>query len=347
MAADTASGAIEGIRHRFNAELDAALVALTQQQRAEVAAVQAASQAEIERRVMAATADADARLAAAKAATEEAERRTAEAVRAAEAEAERRVAAAKAAATVPATLATAFREIDAAESVGAVLTAIERAAASAFPSAALYVGTSTSMERWTRGTDGAPQAAGPHVMEVARSGERSRIGRAVIVPLLLGGEAVGALAADLGDAEADAEPIEMLTRYGSARLAAVTAVRTAQAQRWLAPAPRSTRTGDADAASEQGTGASHGAAGAAPAGDVAQAAARYARLLVSEIKLYNEAAVREGRAHRDLQRRLATEIERARRVYDERVPTTVPDRARYFHQELVQILAGGDPSLLG
>ncbi len=40
-------------------------------------------------------------------------------------------------------------------------------------------------------------------------------------------------------------------------------------------------------------------------------ARRYARLLVSEIKLYNEAAVRTGREKRDLLNRLAPEIERA------------------------------------
>jgi hypothetical protein len=78
-----------------------------------------------------------------------------------------------------------------------------------------------------------------------------------------------------------------------------------------------------------------------------QSARRYARLLVSEIMLYHEAAVREGRQHRDLGRRLSAEIERARRAYDERVASTVPDRHRHFHQELVQTLAGGDPALLG
>ena len=43
-------------------------------------------------------------------------------------------------------------------------------------------------------------------------------------------------------------------------------------------------------------------------------ARRYARLLVSEIKLYNEAAVRLGRQKRDLLERLKPEIERARVV---------------------------------
>ena len=43
--------------------------------------------------------------------------------------------------------------------------------------------------------------------------------------------------------------------------------------------------------------------------------------------------------------RLGDEIDRARRLYEERVGTSVPDRDAYFHQELVQTLADGDASL--
>jgi hypothetical protein len=68
---------------------------------------------------------------------------------------------------------------------------------------------------------------------------------------------------------------------------------------------------------------------------------------VSEIKLYNEAAVKAGRERRDLLSRLRSEIDRARRLYEERVPATTGARSQYFHQELVQTLADGDPGLLG
>jgi hypothetical protein len=78
-----------------------------------------------------------------------------------------------------------------------------------------------------------------------------------------------------------------------------------------------------------------------------QAARRYARLLVSEIKLYNEPAVKLGREHADLSRRLAPEIDRARRLYEQRVSEGVPSRAALFDDELVQTLAGGERSLLG
>jgi hypothetical protein len=76
-------------------------------------------------------------------------------------------------------------------------------------------------------------------------------------------------------------------------------------------------------------------------------ARRYARLLVSEIKLYNESAVRTGRERRDLLARLRPEIDRARRMYEERVPASLGDRATVFQQELIQTLAEGDPALLG
>jgi hypothetical protein len=111
-------------------------------------------------------------------------------------------------------------------------------------------------------------------------------------------------------------------------LAQLTAVRSAQALRLTSgPAARQ--------------------AASSSRNDDDQAARRYARLLVSEIKLYNEAAVRIGREKKDLLARLGPEVERARRLYEERVPPAVAGRVEYFHQELVQTLADGDPTLLG
>jgi hypothetical protein len=75
-------------------------------------------------------------------------------------------------------------------------------------------------------------------------------------------------------------------------------------------------------------------------------ARRYARLLVSEIKLYHETAVVEGRRDRDLATRLGGEIARARVMYEQRVPADVRTRAHYFQDELIRTLADGDASLL-
>lgn len=77
------------------------------------------------------------------------------------------------------------------------------------------------------------------------------------------------------------------------------------------------------------------------------AARRYARLLLSEIRMYNEPLVDAGRRSRDLLARLSGEIERARRLYEARVPSSVSARSDYFEQELVRTLADGDRSLLG
>jgi hypothetical protein len=77
------------------------------------------------------------------------------------------------------------------------------------------------------------------------------------------------------------------------------------------------------------------------------AARRTARLLVSDIRLFNEPAVNEGRRHRNLLSRLAPEIAKAREAYDKQVPSDVRSHTDYFHQELVRTLAGGDATLLG
>ena len=76
-------------------------------------------------------------------------------------------------------------------------------------------------------------------------------------------------------------------------------------------------------------------------------ARRFARLLISEIKLYNEQKVAEGRSEHDLYDRLREYIDRSREMYDKRVKAEVAARYDYFHGELVNMLAEGDASKLG
>jgi len=76
-------------------------------------------------------------------------------------------------------------------------------------------------------------------------------------------------------------------------------------------------------------------------------AKRFARLVVSEIKLYNESKVNEGRRNKDIYERLKEDIERGRQMYTDRVPGNVREVTNYFYDELVRILAGGDASALG
>jgi hypothetical protein len=76
-------------------------------------------------------------------------------------------------------------------------------------------------------------------------------------------------------------------------------------------------------------------------------ARRFARLLVSEIKLYNEQQVSEGRQQNDLYDRLKDDIDRSRQMYDKRVAAQVADRFDYFYDELVNTLGEGEPGKLG
>lgn len=76
-------------------------------------------------------------------------------------------------------------------------------------------------------------------------------------------------------------------------------------------------------------------------------ARRFARLLVSEIKLYNESKVEQGRKNRDLYERLKDDIDRSRQMYDERISEEVRQNSNYFYDELVRILADGNADALG
>jgi len=76
-------------------------------------------------------------------------------------------------------------------------------------------------------------------------------------------------------------------------------------------------------------------------------ARRFANLLVSELLLYHEPAVIQGRKHRDLSIRLRKEIERSRQAFVARFPALGSAPTDYFRQELVRLLAQGDSALLG
>ncbi len=76
-------------------------------------------------------------------------------------------------------------------------------------------------------------------------------------------------------------------------------------------------------------------------------ARRFARLLVSEIKLYNEDEVERGRAEKDIGMRLKDDIERSRDMFEKRISEDVRTGHDYFRDELVRILADGDADALG
>ncbi|MGE4055956.1 MAG: hypothetical protein AB7F99_14265, partial [Vicinamibacterales bacterium] len=169
----------------------------------------------------------------------------------------------------------------------------------------------------------------------------------VAVPILAGGEAVAILYADRGgDASLNVSemesgpdwhaPIQLLARHAGRCLEAITALRAARLIAsqiaWLetpaadVPGPSPQREHDDEMAR--------------------QAAHRYARLLISEIKLYHEDAIAAGRRERDLLSRLGGEIARAQALYEERVPEPIRRSTDFFRAEVVKTLAGGDEGLV-
>jgi hypothetical protein len=76
-------------------------------------------------------------------------------------------------------------------------------------------------------------------------------------------------------------------------------------------------------------------------------ARKVARLLVSEIKLYNEQGLKEGRANADIYVRLQKEIDQGRASYNDRLQGTSTGGHDYYHEELVRILAENDERLMG
>jgi hypothetical protein len=255
-------------------------------------------------------------------------------------------------------LREALRSIDASESLTAALAAAVKGAGAEAPRAALFIVSGSELQEWavpgvptlsagvvsagdgdagmlvdalrrhepvwSAGNGGGPKAPAFASLPSGRS--------AVATPLVLGGEVVAVLYADDGrEGSVSAswrDSVQILATHATACLAYLTAARTAQAMQLLtnpAGAPASPATSPED---DSG-------------------ARRYARLLLSEIRLYNEVEVQLGRQNRDLMTRLKPEIERARRLYEERVSESVGSRDRYFQQELVQTLADGDAALLG
>lgn len=81
--------------------------------------------------------------------------------------------------------------------------------------------------------------------------------------------------------------------------------------------------------------------------DTHRKAQRFARLLMDEVKLYNQAKVAEGRKNKDLYDRLKEDIEKSRATYNKRYGSTVAASADYFNHELIRSLAEDDISLLG
>lgn len=310
------------------------------------AAVRARDEAALAHQALSSKLDQDRRL------REEEVRRQAEASRVM---AEARVAERHAQLAVVERLLTAIRLLDGGRSLTDVLSALTSSAAAEAPRVALFVVNGSELRGW-KSIGFEPETLQASLEETGLLSEAMRRREPVVcgegqgpaapafaalpadraaiaVPLMVASQPVAVLYADDASEEAAATPaswpeaVQILGRHASINLAHLTAARAADAmRRSMAPSePASARPDREDGTS----------------------ARRYARLLVSEIKLYNEAAVQLGRQKRDLLERLKPEIERARKLYTQRISPSVDERAALFQQELVQTLADGDVSLLG
>ena len=156
-------------------------------------------------------------------------------------------------------LVAALREIDSADSVSATLAAIRRAAGLHAARAAVFVGSGEQLREWeTPGVESlspAPLYVRDSSIGIVGEAVRRRaavraenggapafaglsVGRmAVATPLLLDGQAVGVLYGDEGlEGTIDAQwidALDVIASHGSARLGYITALRTAQANKWL------------------------------------------------------------------------------------------------------------------
>lgn len=248
-------------------------------------------------------------------------------------------------------LVATVRRIDAETSLSEVLAALADGIAAEAPRSAVLV-TATDGFRPFRVSGFADVTPRPATREEASSLTRGlpfaplppdHVGFSV--PIDVGHQTVAVVYADDCTGRDEAVPaswpeaVELLARHAALRLGMLTALKTVQALR--------SQAAHAGGTPVSTVGRTSGAVATATTTENDQSARRYARLLVSEIKLYNEATVRLGRLHRDLFDRLRPEIERARQLYEQRVPAHVPGRSTYFDDELVHTLADGDPALLG
>lgn len=163
----------------------------------------------------------------------------------------------------------------------------------------------------------------------------------LVLPLVVKDKTAAVIYADGGTApggQLDASALQTLTRFAAIWLE-VSALRKANGSASAEEAPQAVAVASG--------GAAAAAAPASEEDELHKKARRFAKLLVEEIKLYNQPKVDEGRQRKDLYDRLKVDIEKSRSTYDKRYAESAVASADYFTQELVRILADNDVSLMG
>jgi hypothetical protein len=179
----------------------------------------------------------------------------------------------------------------------------------------------------------------------------------MVLPLIVKDKVAAVIYADAGTAKGgtiDASGLQTLTRFAAIWLE-VAALRKAGGTmaEETPPAPPPVAVAAPAASTPAASAPSVQAAPAASSAPVTEEdelqkkARRFAKLLVEEIKLYNQAKVDQGRQSKDLYDRLKDVIEKSRAMYDKRYAESAVASADYFTQELIRILADNDATLMG
>lgn len=180
----------------------------------------------------------------------------------------------------------------------------------------------------------------------------------LVLPLVVKDKAAAVIYADGGteaDGAFDASALSVLTRFAALWLETAT---TRRVDSGITPAqePEPAPAAMASAAATFTSPAAPATPAAVPPAqsfssadeaDLHKKARRFAKLLVEEIMLYNQAKVAQGKANQDLYTRLRDDIEKSRATYDKRYAESAVAAANYFNQELIRILADNNVSLMG
>ena len=170
-------------------------------------------------------------------------------------------------------------------------------------------------------------------------------GQCLVLPLVVKDKVAAMIYADAGTVPGgtlDSSGLQALTRFAAIwlELAALRkAGGPAAAEDVAQPQPAAAMAASAPASAPASSGSEED--------ELHKKARRFAKLLVEEIKLYNQPRVEEGRQHKDLYDRLKVDIEKSRSTYDKRYAESAVASADYFTQELIRILADNDASLMG
>jgi len=165
----------------------------------------------------------------------------------------------------------------------------------------------------------------------------------LVLPLVVKDKVAAVIYADAGAAPGgvlDASGLQALTRFAAVWLELAALRKAGGSPAEEAPQPQ-------PAAMAATAPSSPAAPAASDEDELHKKARRFAKLLVEEIKLYNQPRVEEGRQHKDLYDRLKVDIEKSRSTYDKRYAESPVASANYFTQELIRILADNDVSLMG